>query len=128
MKCSRRSLVRSLSMMLFLMCATAQAEPAESYGQTVGRKLVQGLANITMGMAEIPKNIIIVNNESNFAYGFVGGTFKGMIVAAGRMGVGILDLVTAPIPSYPIVYPAYVWDDFYTDTSFGPSLVRPNDH
>lgn len=74
------------------------------------------------------KNVIIVSNESNFAFGFVGGTFKGMVVGAGRMGVGLLDLLTAPIPTYPIVYPAYVWDDFYADTSFGPAFVGQQAH
>lgn len=113
----------SLLLILLMTCSMAQAEPAESYGQTVGRKLLNGLGNITTGIAEVPKNVIIVSNESNFAYGFVGGTFKGLIVTAGRMGVGLLDLITAPIPTYPIVYPAYVWDDFYADTTFGPALV-----
>lgn len=102
----------------------AQAEPAdESYGEIFGRKLLSGLANITTGVAEIPKNIIIVNNQSNFAYGFVGGTFKGLLNMAGRMGVGVIDLVSSPIPTYPIVYPNYVWDDFYAETTYGPAMV-----
>jgi len=103
---------------------STQAEPTESYGEIVGRKLANGLANITTGVVEIPKNIIIVNNQSNFAYGFVGGTFKGLLNMAGRMGVGIIDLISAPIPTYPIVYPNYVWEDFYTDTVYGPAMVE----
>lgn len=127
MKRPIRFLVSPLLIFL-IMCSFVQAEPTESYGQTVGRKLLNGLGNLTTGLAEVPKNVIIVSNESNFAFGFVGGTFKGMVVGAGRMGVGLLDLLTAPIPTYPIVYPAYVWDDFYADTSFGPAFVGQQAH
>lgn len=109
----------------FTATTPALAEPTESYGDVVGRKLLSGLANMTTGVAEIPKNIIIINNESNFAFGFVGGSLKGLLNMAGRMGVGVLDLVTAPIPTYPIVYPNYVWDDFYAETTYGPAMVAP---
>lgn len=123
MKCIARQYIASI-IVTCLMLTSAQAETNESYGQIVGRKLLSGLGNITTGLAEVPKNIIIVSNESNFAYGFVGGTFKGLVLSAGRMGTGILDLITAPIPTYPIVYPTYVWDNFYADTTFGPALVN----
>lgn len=116
-----------LACIMLIGCFTAvpaRAEPADaSYGEIFGRKLLSGLANITTGVAEIPKNIIIVNNQSNFAYGFVGGTFKGLLHMAGRMGVGVIDLVSSPIPTYPIVYPNYVWDDFYAETTYGPAMV-----
>lgn len=117
------SLARPFLMILLLTCSVVHAEPSESYSQTVGRKLLNGIGNIVTGIAEVPKNIIIVSNESNVAFGFIGGTFKGMVLTAGRMGAGVVDLVTAPIPTYPFVYPAYVWDDFYADTSFGPALI-----
>lgn len=117
--------------MLLIGClavsTSALADETESYAQTLGRKLASGLANITTGMVEIPKNIIIINNQSNFAYGFVGGTMKGLLHMAGRLGVGVVDLITAPIPTYPIVYPNYVWDDFYAETTYGPAMV-PQQH
>ena len=84
---------------------------------------MSGLANITTGVAEIPKNIIIVNNQSNFAYGLIGGSLKGILNMAGRMGVGMLDLFTAPIPTYPIVDPVYVWNDYFAETTYGPAFV-----
>ena len=123
--------VPGFTAMLLVGClaisTSAMADETESYGQTVGRKLANGLANITTGVAEIPKNIIIINNQSNFAYGFVGGTMKGLLHMAGRMGVGVVDLITAPIPTYSIVYPNYVWDDFYAETTYGPAMV-PQQH
>ncbi|WP_150046199.1 MULTISPECIES: exosortase system-associated protein, TIGR04073 family [Methylomonas] len=106
--------------------AWAEEDSTVSYGEIFGHKILSGLANMTTGMAEIPKNIIIINNQSNFAYGFVGGTLKGMLHMGGRMGVGMLDLFTAPIPSEPIVDPIYVWDDFYKETTYGPAFVDPN--
>ena len=123
MKHNNRILACILLAGFWCAAGPAQADQAESYGDIVGRKLLSGLGNITTGVVEIPKNIIIVNNESNFAYGFVGGTFKGLLLMAGRIGVGALDLVTAPIPTYPIIDPAFVWQDFYAETTFGPAMV-----
>ncbi len=93
-----------------------------SYGQKVGDKALNGFANLTTGVLEIPKSIILTTNQSNVIYGFVGGLFKGMIHTGGRMGVGIADLITAPIPTKPIAYPLYVWDDFDTETTYGDTF------
>ncbi|OAI26119.1 MULTISPECIES: exosortase system-associated protein, TIGR04073 family [Methylomonas] len=106
----------------FAAAAHAQPGENESYGETVGRKLSSGLANIATASLEIPKNIIIINNQSNVVYGFVGGTFKGLINMGARMGVGVLDLISAPIPTQPIVRPVYVWDDFNADTTYGKAF------
>jgi|APLak6261672214_1056088.scaffolds.fasta_scaffold00941_2 putative exosortase-associated protein (TIGR04073 family) len=92
----------------------------DSYGSKVGNKALNSFANLTAGILEIPKNIINTTNESNVFYGIVGGVFKGVVVMAGRLGVGVADLVTIPLPTKPIAYPLYVWDDFDVDTSFGP--------
>jgi putative exosortase-associated protein (TIGR04073 family) len=124
MKRHARSLTSLLLAGLFFTAMAAQAaEPTESYGQIFGRKLLSGLGNLVTAPAEIPKNIIIVNNETNVVWGVAGGTLKGLINTGGRMGVGLLDLITAPIPTYPIVYPAFVWEDFYAETTYGPAFV-----
>ncbi|ANE56306.1 MULTISPECIES: exosortase system-associated protein, TIGR04073 family [Methylomonas] len=103
----------------------AKADEPESYGQTFGRKLSTGLANIATSSLEIPKNIIIINNQSNVIYGFIGGTLKGLLNMGGRIGVGVVDLVSAPIPTQPIVYPLYVWENFDAETTYGKAF-RPN--
>ena len=123
MKLNTHSLALLLLIGVMAAISPAQAEPAESYGQTVGRKLLSGFGNLTTAVAEIPKNIIIVNNESNIIWGLAGGSFKGLLQMIGRMGVGAADLLTAPIPTYPIVDPAFVWDDFYAETTYGPAMV-----
>jgi putative exosortase-associated protein (TIGR04073 family) len=91
-----------------------------SYGSKVGNKALNAFANLTTSWLEIPKNIINTTNKSNVFYGLVGGLFKGIVHTAGRIGVGVADLVTIPMPTRPIAQPAYIWDDFDVDTSYGP--------
>jgi len=91
-----------------------------SYGSKVGNKALNAFANLTAGALEIPKNIINTTNKSNIFYGVVGGAFKGLVNMGGRMGVGIADLLTLPIPTKPIAQPLYIWDNFDVDTSYGP--------
>jgi|LakWasMet26_LOW6_FD_contig_21_154007_length_497_multi_3_in_0_out_0_1 putative exosortase-associated protein (TIGR04073 family) len=103
-----------------------QTNHTETYGETVGRKLTSSLANLTTSTLEIPKTIINISNQSNVAWGFGGGVIEGTINTIGRIGVGILDLITAPLPTKPIVYPLYVWDDFDAKTTYGPVFRLKN--
>ncbi|MGZ8191664.1 MAG: exosortase system-associated protein, TIGR04073 family [Methylococcaceae bacterium] len=91
----------------------------QSYGSKIGQKALNGFVNITTGVLEIPKNVINTTNNSNIFYGLIGGGFKGIVNFAGRIGVGVADLVTFPLPTDPIVHPVYVWNDFYVDTTYG---------
>jgi putative exosortase-associated protein (TIGR04073 family) len=90
-----------------------------SYGEIVGNKALNAFANISTGWLEVPKNIINTMNQSNFFYGVFGGFLKGLVNTLGRTGCGIADLITLPIPTKPIAYPLYIWDDFDVDTSYG---------
>ncbi len=94
-----------------------------SYGQIVGRKAATGFANIGVSILEIPKNIINTSNESNILFGLTGGTLKGFINMFGRLSVGIIDTTTMLLPTKPIIDPGYPWQDFYTDTHYGPMFV-----
>ncbi len=103
-----------------LMATTSSfADEQQSYGSQVGNKALNGFANITTAILEIPKNIINTTNDSNFAYGIAGGLGKGILNTVGRIVTGITDLITAPLPTKPIAYPLYVWDDFDEDTTYG---------
>ncbi|PPC89415.1 MAG: exosortase [Methylobacter sp.] len=82
-------------------------------------KALNGFANMTTAAVEIPKNIINTSNDSNIIYGIVGGILKGTIHTVGRISVGLLDLITFPIPTKPIVQPNYVWQNFKIDTTYG---------
>lgn len=88
------------------------------YGEKVGAKAANGLTNIATAFLEVPKSIINTTNESNVVYGAIGGLAKGVMHMTGRLLSGVLDLVTAPIPTKPIAEPAYIWEDFDRDTSY----------
>ncbi|MCQ8117685.1 exosortase system-associated protein, TIGR04073 family [Methylomonas rosea] len=126
MKRNTRTLATVLLAASLFTSLPTRADEAESYGETFGRKLTTGLANIATSSLEIPKSIILINNQSNVIYGFIGGTFKGLLNMGGRIGVGVLDLVSAPIPTQPIVHPLYVWDNFNAETTYGKAF-RPSD-
>ena len=108
-----------LASLLMATTSSSLAGEQQDYGSQVGNKALNGFANITTSVLEIPKNIINTTNDSNFVYGFVGGIIKGVLNTTGRVAVGISDLITAPLPTKPVAYPLYVWDDFDQDTTYG---------
>lgn len=89
----------------------------DSYGKKISHKTLTALANISLGIIEIPKNIIIVSNDTNLLYGLTGGTGLGLLNTAGRISVGLLDLLTFPIPTQPIAQPVYPWDHYLLITT-----------
>lgn len=107
-----------------------QADEIESYGETTGRKALSGLTNMTTSIVEVPKNVINFTNQSNFIFGLGFGGLQGFVNMGGRILVGLSDFILAPLPTQPIVYPLYPWQDFGTDTSYGPifRLCSPKDN
>ena len=108
-----------LTTLLIVTSSISFADEQQSYGSKVGNKALNGFANLTTSALEIPKNIINTTNDSNVAWGFVGGLAKGILNTVGRMMVGLTDLITFPLPTKPFIYPKYVWDDFDEDTTYG---------
>jgi putative exosortase-associated protein (TIGR04073 family) len=105
--------------------AATPAPPPADYGQLVGRKLASGFSNMALGIAEIPKNMIITTNQTNALFGVTGGAIKGLLHTLGRTLSGIVDIVTFPVPTQPITRPPLVWQDFQTETQYGPVFQRP---
>ncbi len=93
----------------------------DRYVRQVGDKALNGVANITTAPLEYPKNIINLTNapDSNIFFGLVGGVIQGSFDAAGRIATGLSDVLTAPIPTKPVVQPRYVWDDFDKTNTYG---------
>ncbi len=131
MKPVRYFFVSLLISSLLLACSTVtqKNEPSQStaplpkeehYGHKVQDKALHGIANLTTGFLEVPKNMINTTNAegSNIFFGVFGGAFKGTIDAVGRIGAGIADLLTAPLITKPIAQPEYIWDDFDADTTY----------
>ena len=52
--------------------------------------------------------------------GATGGVLKGTLHTMGRLLAGGLDFITFPVPSQPITHPTFVWQQFSTDTTYGP--------
>ena len=91
-----------------------------TYGEMVRTKLASGITNMAFGIAEMPKNMINTANEVNALMGATGGVLKGTLHTMGRLLAGGLDFMTFPVPSQPITHPTFVWQQFSTDTTYGP--------
>ncbi len=95
---------------------------AQSYGDRMGEKALNGFVNMNTAILEMPKNTINTINDSNFVLGLIGGAIKGALNTAGRMTAGLADLMTFWLPTQPISQPGYVWDDFDADTTYGKTF------
>ncbi|MDD1606004.1 MAG: exosortase system-associated protein, TIGR04073 family [Methylococcaceae bacterium] len=100
-----------------------EQQPRErSYGEKIGKKALNGVVNIHTSFLEVPKAIINNTNAegSNIVFGLVGGAIEGTLNTVARATAGVGDLTLFLLPTKAIVYPQYVWDDFYeTNTRYG---------
>lgn len=127
------------SLLFFLLLSTlallnwpAQAEMGNTYQtasaavqtppNTPGRKLGNAISNLTLGFLEIPKNIIITNNEINTPIALTGGTLKGVFHMFARAFVGFADLITFPVQTEPLTTPEFVWQRFDVETRYNPLM------
>jgi putative exosortase-associated protein (TIGR04073 family) len=85
-----------------LSMADIQEPPGSKHGPL--RKLSRALANIVYGVAEVPvqmtRSELEGSNGEKAAYGSVYGTGKTLA----RLGYGIYELITFPIPTYKDTY------------------------
>ncbi len=98
---------RSLFFLLFLGCAgfvraDIQDPPAADYGPT--RKLSRGIANMFIGVTEIPVTIAKVNEDEGNAAAATYGVIRGTGRAFARFGVGFYEAILWPIPVYKGTY------------------------
>lgn len=91
----------------------------KSYGAQVGEKALNGVTNVGTAILELPKGIINTTQETNIIYGLIGGTGAGIFNTLGRLSTGLIDLVSAPVPSDPLVNPVRVWEKFDKRTTYG---------
>ena len=103
------------------------AAPANEKGAIVLKpleKLGRGISNVAFGVLEVPIQMQYVNQRAGGIAGLTYGTFRGLAFFVARLGVGLLEIVTFPVPlpdcpdtpegfgpGYgPIMYPAWVID------------------
>jgi len=77
-------------------------------------KLSRGLANITLGAFEVPRQMMKVNQEKGPISGDIAGIFwgpvKGLCFFVGRTIVGAYEVATFLAPSYkPVVEPEFIF-------------------
>mgnify|MGYP000164341451 CR=1 FL=1 len=99
---------------LFLIFSSVSIAEESSYGAKIGQKTLRGLSNATLGILEVPKGIIKTTNDTNAIYGLTAGTFLGLINTLGRTSVGVLDLITFPLPTKPVIQPVHPWQSYLT--------------
>jgi len=91
---------------------------AESYWSCFASKFSQGVANMSTGFFEIPKNMINFTTDQNLFVGMTWGLLRGTAHGVTRTLVGGAEFLTSPIPSDDFASPAYVWDRFSEDSRY----------
>lgn len=103
--------------MAFCLCAcwanALHAGEPPSQIDAMGDKLLRGAANIAYGWLEIPKNMVNEVDRGGAIYAPL-GLGKGLAYMAGRLAVGVAELVSFPVPTAPLAQPPLPWH--YTDT------------
>ena len=122
-----KNMLQSLLILSALLFISPQAAMAHDYVEGVGDKLAHGLANTVTGIGELPKNIIIETNQNGPAYGIPVGFLTGILHGVGRTLTGAVDLVTFIIPTKPIIYPDFIWNDWDKKTHYIPDWKLSTD-
>ena len=106
--------MRYLAIALVLgLIASPVAAADRAYPYEVTRKLVRGINNVVTSPAEIPKNFHKEGHRSfqgggNYAVNQLAsgaGAVLGVGYMVARLLVGVLEIVTFPIPSEPLMNP-----------------------
>ncbi|MBA3755440.1 MAG: exosortase system-associated protein, TIGR04073 family [Nitrosomonas sp.] len=107
---------------VFLFSFQAQASEeitASVYFSRTGMKILSGVANVTTGWMELPKNIILWSQKDNsILIGFPIGLLWGIVHTASRTASGAADLATFWLPTFPTPHPTFIWDDFSQESDY----------
>ncbi len=121
-----------LAFLLAVLAGNLNAQ--ETYAGAVGYKLGAGLSNVVLPWVELPKCMINGYNNSHYdsgvpgaAWGLISGVAFGIGHTVGRLFTGALDVITFPVPTKPIPQPAFVWQDFRGDTTYGEAFILYNE-
>jgi len=107
---------------VFVLCpaaAHAEEDSGISYPAKIGGKLGIGLMNAATGIIEIPKSMAVESSKEGIGMGLSVGLIKGMTNMVGRSFLGMLDVVSFPLPTKPLVTPPVIFQDFSEETSYG---------
>ncbi|MFM8332204.1 MAG: exosortase system-associated protein, TIGR04073 family [Candidatus Methylumidiphilus sp.] len=117
---NRKPAVLLAAVVLALSAGCAFADDGGlSYGSKIAGKFGLGLINATTGIAELPKSMMVESAAEGIGMGMTVGLLKGMTNMLGRSLFGMLDVVSFPIPTKPMLTPPVVFQDFDTATTYG---------
>lgn len=71
------------------------------------RQLGRGIANITVGVIEIPESILEVQEQDGEVAAITYGALRGVWRFIAREGVGVFEVVTFPVRFDPIIRPEF---------------------
>jgi putative exosortase-associated protein (TIGR04073 family) len=112
-------LLVAAAIMSVSLAAHAESDGGISYPARIGGKLGIGLINATTGIVELPKSMMVESSKEGIWMGMSVGLLKGMTNMLGRSLLGMMDVVSFPVPTKPLVTPAVVFQDFGEETTYG---------
>lgn len=107
-------MMRLLAVLAVLMIGAPDASAAHACPAT--RKLGRGVANLFLGVTEIPRSMIEVGRFHGQVAGATWGLAEGLCKTVARMAVGVVEIVTFPVPfpkadyEEPIMRPEFPGD------------------
>ncbi len=92
---------------------TSETSSPQEIVDGMATKAMRGVANITLGWLEFPKQVYLTFKEDGIAKGFFVGPLKGVGMTLVRTVSGVGETATffVPYPGFysPFFEPAYVW-------------------
>jgi putative exosortase-associated protein (TIGR04073 family) len=107
----------AVAITLFSMSVQAE-DSGISYPARIAGKFGIGIINTTTGIIEIPKSMMVESAKEGIGMGMSLGFVNGMTNMLGRTIVGMVDVVSFPIPTKPMITPAVVFQDFDQETTY----------
>src|SRR5262245_13007904 len=94
-----KKLLLSLSAVALASTAMADIQDPALNDQGPSRKLGRGISNIAFGVTELPMCIFQINDREGNAAAWSYGVVRGVGRTFARIGAGVYEFVTFPIPS-----------------------------
>ncbi len=95
-----------------MSASTGHAEILKAYN--AGDKLGRGVLNVVSSPIEVARTINVQSRVKGPGYGWTGGLAEGLGRMLGRIGTGLIDVVTFPFNfpdehKAPLLEPEYPW-------------------
>ena len=93
-------MMRQRSALAVLLASGILLGSAQAWAQDPIHKVGRGIVNVLTGWIEVPKQLHLGAQEENPIAGIGQGLLKGVSLTVLRLGAGVFEAVTFPIP-YP---------------------------